>query len=180
VVHHRHRTRLRTTCENSQRDSLLLQVCEEQKCQEEVFPLAMNCMDRFLSVCPIKRSQLQLLGCVCLLLSSKLRQPESIPAKTLVELTDNCITVDDLLVSTISHTFPPWHFSYDSFSFTNFIMWLEFYGTDDWIDTVQSTQSSLILEIHLTLLVLKNQSLESDLPIKSNKWRLQYSYQGLV
>jgi len=59
-------------------------------------------------------------------------------------------------------------------------MWLEFYGTDDWIDTVQSTQSSLILEIHLTLLVLKNQSLESDLPIKSNKWRLQYSYQGLV
>lgn len=76
-----------------------VQVCEEQKCQEEVFPLSMNYMDRFLSVCQIKKSQLQLLGTACLLLASKLREPKPISADYLVFYTDNSITKDDLWVS---------------------------------------------------------------------------------
>lgn len=76
-----------------------MQVCEEQKCQEEVFPLAMNYVDRFLSVCPIRKSQLQLLGTACLLLSSKLRQPHPLATRDLVIYTDNSISVDDLWVS---------------------------------------------------------------------------------
>jgi len=75
------------------------QVCEEQNCQEEVFPLAMNYVDRFLSVCPIRKNQLQLLGTACLLLSSKLRQPHGLATEDLVFYTDNSISIDDLAVS---------------------------------------------------------------------------------
>jgi hypothetical protein len=75
------------------------QVCEEQKCQEEVFPLAMNYVDRFLSVCQIRKNQLQLLGTACLLLSSKLRQPHGLATEDLVFYTDNSISIDDLAVS---------------------------------------------------------------------------------
>ncbi|XP_024941584.1 G1/S-specific cyclin-D2 isoform X2 [Cephus cinctus] len=71
-------------------------VCEEQKCQEEVFPLSMNYVDRFLSICPIRKSQLQLLGTACLLLASKLREPSPLSAEVLVFYTDNSITLDDL------------------------------------------------------------------------------------
>ncbi|KAK2589340.1 hypothetical protein KPH14_007887 [Odynerus spinipes] len=74
----------------------MLEVCEEQKCQEEVFPLSMNYVDRFLSICPIRKSQLQLLGTACLLLASKLREPSPLTAEVLVFYTDNSITLDDL------------------------------------------------------------------------------------
>ncbi|GFG34527.1 hypothetical protein Cfor_11889 [Coptotermes formosanus] len=74
----------------------MMEVCEEQKCQEEVFPLAMNYVDRFLSVCPIRKNQLQLLGTACLLLSSKLRQPHGLATEDLVFYTDNSISIDDL------------------------------------------------------------------------------------
>lgn len=86
-----------------------MQVCEEQRCQEEVFPLAMNYVDRFLSVCPIRKSQLQLLGTACLLLSSKLRQPHPLATQALVIYTDNSISVDDLWVSCLlpCDQFPP-------------------------------------------------------------------------
>ncbi|CAK9823616.1 G1/S-specific cyclin-D2 [Anthophora retusa] len=74
----------------------MLEVCEEQKCQDEVFPLSMNYVDRFLSICPIRKSQLQLLGTACLLLASKLREPSPLTAEVLVFYTDNSITLDDL------------------------------------------------------------------------------------
>ncbi|XP_034187845.1 cyclin D isoform X1 [Osmia lignaria lignaria] len=74
----------------------MLEVCEEQKCQDEVFPLSMNYVDRFLSICPIRKSQLQLLGTACLLLASKLREPSPLTAEVLVFYTDNSITMDDL------------------------------------------------------------------------------------
>lgn len=74
------------------------QVCEEQRCQAEVFPLAMNYLDRFLSVYPIKKNELQLLGTTCLFLSSKLRETRPLAAEVLVYYTDNSVTLHDLKV----------------------------------------------------------------------------------
>ncbi|KAI5641948.1 G1/S-specific cyclin-D3 [Phthorimaea operculella] len=76
----------------------MLEVCEDQNCQEEVFPLAMSYMDRFLSTCRVGKSQVQLLGTACLLLASKLREPSSrgLPADLLVFYTANSITLSDL------------------------------------------------------------------------------------
>lgn len=74
-------------------------MCDEQNCQDEVFPLAVNFMDRFLAVRSISKSQLQLLGTSCMLIASKLREPKPLPAKTLVFYTDNSITIQDLRVS---------------------------------------------------------------------------------
>lgn len=76
--------------------SWMMEVCEAQKCQEEVFPLSMNYMDRFLSVCPIVKTQLQLLGTACLLLASKLREPEHLSASLLVGYTDHSFSEADL------------------------------------------------------------------------------------
>lgn len=76
----------------------MLEVCEDQGCQEEVFPLAISYLDRFLSVCAVSKSQVQLLGTACLLLASKLREPGSraLPAELLVFYTANSITLADL------------------------------------------------------------------------------------
>ncbi|XP_077292580.1 cyclin D [Arctopsyche grandis] len=78
--------------------SWMLEVCEEQKCQEEVFSLAVMYLDRFLAVCPIKKTELQLLGTTCLLLASKLREPnfKCLPVEMLVFYTDNSIRAEDL------------------------------------------------------------------------------------
>lgn len=59
----------------------------------------MNIMDRFLSVVNIRKSQLQLLGAVCLFLASKLRQKRPLMAERLVLYTDYSITFEELMVS---------------------------------------------------------------------------------
>lgn len=74
------------------------EVCEEQKCQEDIFPLAVNYMDRFLSVKPINKNHLQLLGTTCLLVSSKLRESDSLSVDLLVIYTDNTVTTEELLM----------------------------------------------------------------------------------
>jgi hypothetical protein len=74
-------------------------VCDEQQCEEEVFPLAMNYLDRFLSVQEIKKSRLQLLGASCMFLASKLREAKPLSAEKLVIYTDRSITLDELMVN---------------------------------------------------------------------------------
>lgn len=74
-------------------------MCDEQNCEEEVFPLAMNYLDRFLCVLEIKKSRLQLLGASCMFLASKLRDSRPLTAEKLVIYTDNSITLDELMVN---------------------------------------------------------------------------------
>ena len=76
-------------------------MCEEEQCQSEVFPLAMNMLDRFLAVVKIRKNQLQLLGSVCLLIASKLRQSRPIEPRTLIRYTDWSITLDEIIVSVL-------------------------------------------------------------------------------
>lgn len=75
----------------------MFEVCEESMCEEDVFPLAVNLLDRFLSVAVIRKVQLQLLGTACLFLSSKLKETNALTAEKLVTYTDNSITMDELL-----------------------------------------------------------------------------------
>merc|ERR1712117_513828 len=77
--------------------SWMLEVCEEEECYPQVFCLAVNYLDRFLSSCKIARNQLQLVGAVCLLVSWKGREHSPITAQRLIEYTDFNISLDDLL-----------------------------------------------------------------------------------
>ncbi|XP_015782854.1 G1/S-specific cyclin-D2 [Tetranychus urticae] len=74
----------------------MLEVCEEERCEKDVFPLAMNIMDRFLSQVRIRKSQLQLLGAVSLFLSSKVKQIEPLRVNRLILYSDYSITRDQL------------------------------------------------------------------------------------
>ena len=80
----------------------MLEVCEEQQSQPEVFHLAINYMDRFLSEVRIAKSQFQLLSCVCLFLASKFKETCPLPAETLVIYTDNSVTIQEI---TVCHEF---------------------------------------------------------------------------
>ncbi|KAM4703659.1 G1/S-specific cyclin-D1-like [Rhinophrynus dorsalis] len=74
----------------------MLEVCEDQRCGEDVFPLAVNCLDRFLSLVPIEKSCLQLLGSTCLLLASKLKESTPMSTESLCMYADFSFTDKDL------------------------------------------------------------------------------------
>jgi len=75
----------------------MLEVCEEEQTSPQVFCLAINYLDRFLSSCKIAKSQLQLVGAVCLLVSWKVRDHSPISAQRLIEYTDFTVSLEDLL-----------------------------------------------------------------------------------
>ena len=77
----------------------MLEVCEEQQCQAEVFHLAVNYMDRFLSRVSLKKTQFQLLGCVCMFLASKFKETCPLPSENLVIYTDNSVSTHEITVS---------------------------------------------------------------------------------
>lgn len=78
---------------------LSMQVCEETRCDEAVFPLAVGILDQFLATCNIKKEQLQMVACVCLLLASKSRQCNHFSLETLSWYTDSSVSVQSLRVS---------------------------------------------------------------------------------
>ncbi len=82
---------------------LFWKVCENQKCEDDVFVLAMNILDRFLSIQHISKRHLQLLGSVCMFIASKLRSAKPLSADTLVIYTDHSIFIEELLVSVLVH-----------------------------------------------------------------------------
>ena len=74
----------------------MLEVCEDQHCQSEVFFLAVNYLDRFLSLVNIKKTQFQLVASVCILLASKFSQVVPISSEQLVIYTDNSVSFVEL------------------------------------------------------------------------------------
>lgn len=68
-------------------------------CEDQLLPLAVNLMDRFLCVCVIRKQQLQLLGATCLLIASKIRTTNLLPIDLLCAYTDYSVTYDLLVVS---------------------------------------------------------------------------------
>ena len=74
----------------------MLEVCEDQQCQSEVFFLAVNYLDRFLSLVNIKKTQFQLVASVCILLASKFYEVVPMVSAKLVSYTDNSVSVGEL------------------------------------------------------------------------------------
>ena len=75
------------------------QVLEEQQCEEDVFCLSANYLDRVLSTLPLRKTQLQLVACVCMFIASKFADTVALAADQLVMYTDYSVTVQQLLVS---------------------------------------------------------------------------------
>lgn len=70
----------------------LFQVCEELGVEEQVFPLAVNYLDRFLCNCCINKRHLQLAASVCIMMASKIRQCQYVSIETLCFYADHSIT----------------------------------------------------------------------------------------
>lgn len=85
----------------------MLQVCQECYCNTDVFLLAVNFMDRFLARvgAKIPKTRLQLVGTVCLLISSKFKETVPVSGERLIFYTDNSISPEEVRVRNSSPLF---------------------------------------------------------------------------
>ncbi|KAM5180709.1 G1/S-specific cyclin-D3 [Mantella aurantiaca] len=74
----------------------LLEVCEEQQCEYAVFPLAMSYLRKCLSLFPVAKGNLQLLGTVCVLLASKMKDMVPLKITQLVIYTACSVTSTEI------------------------------------------------------------------------------------
>ncbi len=79
----------------------MLEVIEEQRCPPEVFGLALNYVDRFLSRVNIAKSQFQLLAAVSIFLASKFKETVPLCADKLVVYTDFSVSIQEIMVRSI-------------------------------------------------------------------------------
>lgn len=78
----------------------IFKVCEEENMEEPVFLRSVQYMDNFLAMQKINRTQFQLVGAVCLLISSKINGATISPQR-LSYYTANSVAPDLLLVSNL-------------------------------------------------------------------------------
>jgi len=130
----------------------MLEVCEEEQSQPELFCLAINCLDRFLSRVEIKKSQLQLLASACLLVSWKVREHSKITAQKIVKYTNYNIQQEELLewevlvLSKLNWNIPP----VVAMDFVEHIVQGLGQLQGDWVpDITRSRTQSLIFKSHI-------------------------------
>lgn len=75
----------------------MLEVTDEQKCEETVLPLSVSLLDEVVAALPIKKTQLQLVAAVCMFIASKFKDTYPLCSNNLVVYTDRSISVDQLL-----------------------------------------------------------------------------------
>lgn len=122
----------------------VMQVCEEENTNQDVFPLAINYLDRFLATMPTRKNYLQLLGAVCIFLAAKLKDCRPLSAEKLCVYTDNSITPRELLVRTkvsFSHSFlHAFMWAFENAASHSFFG--GFYNANSWISLTGSIQFS--------------------------------------
>ncbi|KAK6013268.1 cyclin domain protein [Ostertagia ostertagi] len=74
-----------------------LLIAEEEKCDADVFPLAVSLIDRFLSLQNIFRQDIQVLAGVCLFIASKVKAPQPMNAARVSYYTADSVKVHDVL-----------------------------------------------------------------------------------
>ncbi|UXI16313.1 hypothetical protein NH340_JMT02256 [Sarcoptes scabiei] len=77
----------------------MFEVCEAFRCEEGIFALSVNYLDRILLAIPtLPKSQLQLTAVVCMLIASKIRQCTVMDPIDLSVATDHTCSVSDILI----------------------------------------------------------------------------------
>ncbi|KAI3381489.1 hypothetical protein SNEBB_001988 [Seison nebaliae] len=76
----------------------MMEVCDEEKCQPQVFLLAVDIFDRYLEKnSQINTDLLQLIGATCMFVASKIKQVIPLKALKLIAYTDNTYKLADIL-----------------------------------------------------------------------------------
>lgn len=76
----------------------LVEVKDEYELQDFTFYMAVNIMDRSLSKITISRTKLQLLGCACLFIASKLEEVEVLQVADLVFISSNSYFAEEVFL----------------------------------------------------------------------------------
>jgi hypothetical protein len=74
----------------------MLEVCQDQQCQPQVFHLSLNYMDRFLSFKNLSKSSFQAMAAGCLLLASKFSEVRPLTTEKLSLYTDSSVSSSEL------------------------------------------------------------------------------------